>query len=100
MRRRRLFPVPSRPRGGRDVDRNLEHDPGRLAARRLPRARDHVTRVAVVVTVVVAALVALQPGSAAPRASGVDDLTLEQQVGQLLVLRFRGETPPDYVRRA
>jgi beta-N-acetylhexosaminidase len=60
-----------------------------------------VNRLAVIATVVVAALVALQPGdvASATRAS-VDDLTLEQQVGQLLILRFRGEMPPAYVRRA
>lgn len=54
---------------------------------------------AVVLSVVLA--FPLAPGDAA-RATpvSVDDLTLEQQVGQLLVLRFKGETPPEYVRRA
>jgi beta-N-acetylhexosaminidase len=35
-------------------------------------------------------------GSAAP----VDELSLRQQVGQLIVLRFAGTTPPGYVREA
>ena len=60
-----------------------------------------MNRLAVIIAVVVAALVALQPGNAARATPGsVDELTLEQQVGQLLILRFRGETSPDYVRRA
>ena len=32
--------------------------------------------------------------------NAVDELTLEQQVGQLLVLSFSGTTPPAYVREA
>ena len=42
------------------------------------------------------------PGGAAarpPRPAPVDRLTLEQQVGQTLVLRFAGTTAPGYVRR-
>ena len=53
----------------------------------------------VLVTVVgLAALLALQPGDAAR--GGADGLTLEQQVGQLIVLSFAGTTPPAYVRDA
>jgi beta-glucosidase-like glycosyl hydrolase len=44
------------------------------------------------------AMLLAQPGNAAR--GDVDDLTLEQQVGQLLVLSFSGKTPPEYVRRA
>jgi len=46
------------------------------------------------------------PPAAAPDApaaeaeAGVDRLTLRQQVGQLIVLRFAGTAPPAYVRRA
>jgi beta-N-acetylhexosaminidase len=48
------------------------------------------------------------PDRAAPPASEpdgsdaapVDELSLAQQVGQLIVLRFAGTTPPDYVREA
>ena len=39
------------------------------------------------------------PGGTAARAP-VERLTLRQQVGQLIVLRFAGTTPPPYVRRA
>jgi beta-N-acetylhexosaminidase len=45
-----------------------------------------------------AALVALQPGDAAR--GGVDELTLEQQVGQVVMLSFAGTVPPEYVRDA
>jgi beta-N-acetylhexosaminidase len=45
-------------------------------------------------------LAALGGGEAGAKPVSVDDLTLEQQVGQLLVLRFAGETAPEYVRRA
>jgi beta-N-acetylhexosaminidase len=45
-----------------------------------------------------AALVALQPGD--PARGGVDELTLEQQVGQVVVLSFAGTTAPEYVREA
>ena len=41
---------------------------------------------------------ALQPGAVAR--GGVEELTLEQQVGQLIVLSFAGTTPPEYVREA
>jgi len=43
------------------------------------------------------------PSAAAPAppdAAAVDRLTLRQQVGQLVVLRFAGTTPPGYVREA
>ena len=46
---------------------------------------------------------ALVPPAGAPPAArepAVDRLTLRQQVGQLIVLRFAGTTPPDYVREA
>ncbi len=43
-------------------------------------------------------LLGLQQGEEARGA--VDELTLEQQVGQLLVLSFSGTTPPEYVREA
>ena len=43
-------------------------------------------------------LVVLHPGTAAR--GGVERLTLEQQVGQLIVLSFAGTTPPPYVRDA
>jgi beta-N-acetylhexosaminidase len=40
-------------------------------------------------------------GSAgASRSAPVDELTLGQQVGRLVVLRFAGTLPPEYVRRA
>jgi beta-N-acetylhexosaminidase len=39
-------------------------------------------------------------GGSAPERAAVDRLSLEQQVGQLIVLRFDGTTPPAYVRRA
>jgi beta-N-acetylhexosaminidase len=47
------------------------------------------------VTLVVAVLVGLQPGTAAGGA--VQGLTLEQQVGQLVLLRFAGTAAPSYV---
>ncbi len=40
------------------------------------------------------------PAPPEERAQPVDALTLRQQVGQLIVLRFAGTTPPDYVREA
>jgi beta-N-acetylhexosaminidase len=47
------------------------------------------------------ALAALGAGDAARgTGSAVDELTLEQQVGQLVVLSFAGTTPPAYVREA
>jgi beta-N-acetylhexosaminidase len=44
-----------------------------------------------------AAVVGLPAGAGAATRAGVDDLTLEQQVGQVLLLRFAGTTPPQYV---
>jgi beta-N-acetylhexosaminidase len=46
--------------------------------------------------------VAVPPATtpAEPETAAVDALTLRQQVGQLIVLRFTGTTPPAYVRRA
>ena len=44
-----------------------------------------------------------QGGSAAPAEApvpAVDRLTLEQQVGRMVILRFAGTEPPGYVRRA
>ncbi len=50
--------------------------------------------------VVATATPAPPPGSATPRErAAVDRMPLEQQVGQLVVLRFAGTTVPDYVRR-
>lgn len=46
----------------------------------------------------VVVLLVLQPGDVARGV--VDELTLEQQVGQLIVLSFAGATPPEYVREA
>ena len=51
----------------------------------------------------VAVVLALAIGGHAPGAPGAEPagaLTLEQQVGQLLVLSFRGTTAPAYVREA
>jgi beta-N-acetylhexosaminidase len=42
----------------------------------------------------------LAAGAAQERARPVDRLTLRQQVGQLIVLRFAGTTPPGYVTDA
>lgn len=47
---------------------------------------------------VLATVLGLQSGGAAR--GGVDELTLEQQVGQLIVLTFSGTTAPGYVREA
>ena len=44
------------------------------------------------------ALVLVTAGAA--HGGPIGDLTLEEQVGQLVVLRFAGTTPPDYVRDA
>lgn len=53
------------------------------------------------VVVVVVALAALIVGGAAQGTpNAVDELTLEQQVGQLVVLSFSGTTAPEYVREA
>ena len=51
-----------------------------------------------IAVVALATLLGLQPGDVAR--GGVDELTLEQQVGQLIVLSFAGTTPPEYVREA
>jgi beta-N-acetylhexosaminidase len=45
-----------------------------------------------------ATVLALQPGDLAQ--GGVDQLTLEQQVGHLILLSFPGKAPPKYVRDA
>jgi beta-N-acetylhexosaminidase len=52
--------------------------------------------------VALVALVLAAPGAAAERdtSAAVDRLTLKQQVGQLILLRFAGTTAPAYVRRA
>jgi beta-N-acetylhexosaminidase len=42
---------------------------------------------------------AAAPGET-PAPPPVDDLTLEQQVGQMVILRFAGTSPPGYVREA
>jgi beta-N-acetylhexosaminidase len=54
-------------------------------------------------SLLLAAIVALGTASAsssAGSAAPVDRLSLRQQVGQLVVLRFAGMSPPEYVRRA
>jgi beta-N-acetylhexosaminidase len=52
-------------------------------------------------TATAVALLALTVGGAAQATpAGVDDLTLEQQVGQLIVLSFAGSAPPPYVLEA
>ena len=51
----------------------------------------------------IVALFAVGTASRSPSAGSadlVDRLTLRQQVGQLVVLRFAGTSPPEYVRRA
>ena len=54
-----------------------------------------------ILVVLALGLVAFQQGEEARGTGGaVDGLTLEQQVGQLLVLSFSGKTAPDYVREA
>ena len=40
------------------------------------------------------------PPADPPPAPPVDSLSLQQQVGRLVILRFAGTTPPEYVRRA
>ena len=40
------------------------------------------------------------PSREARERAAVDKLTLRQQIGQVIVLRFVGTTPPEYVRRA
>ncbi len=53
---------------------------------------------AVVAVLALGALVATEAASGT--SSAVDELTLEQQVGQVVVLSFSGTTPPEYVREA
>lgn len=55
---------------------------------------------AVVAVVLVGVLACVQRGDAQGSSSAVGTLTLEQQVGQLIVLSFSGTTPPEYVRQA
>ena len=78
------------------------HDPEstlRMAPMHHPANRAHLVRLrALLVTLGLGLLVALQPGGAARGA--VDELSLEQQVGQLIVLSFKGTTVPPYVRDA
>jgi beta-N-acetylhexosaminidase len=72
-------------------------------------ANAHPARVAALIGIAAASLV-LAGGSwsqervleqHAPDASArVDGMTLEQQVGQVILLRFRGTTAPEYVREA
>jgi beta-N-acetylhexosaminidase len=50
------------------------------------------------VVVLLGLLLVLEPSGAV--GGGADQLTLEQQVGQLVVLGFAGTTPPRYVREA
>ena len=57
-------------------------------------------RASVGLVLVLGALAGLPRSDAAPGAPAVDRLTLEQQVGQLLVLSFVGTTPPAYVQEA
>jgi beta-N-acetylhexosaminidase len=57
--------------------------------------------VLVVAAAVLVLVVGLAPRSSSARiAMSVDDLTLEQQVGQLVVLSFRGTSVPEYVLTA
>ena len=61
--------------------------------------RAHLVRLrALLMTLGLGLLVAVQPGGAARGA--VAELSLEQQVGQLVVLSFKGTTVPPYVRDA
>ena len=52
------------------------------------------------VVAVLAFLALVGTDTAQGTSNAVDELTLEQQVGQLLVLSFSGTTPPAYVREA
>ena len=71
----------------------------RVAPMHHPGNRAHVVRLrALLVTLGLGLLVALQPGGAAR--GGFAELNLEQQVGQLIVLSFAGTTVPPYVRDA
>ncbi len=104
LRRGRLVPLAPRSACRGHRDRHLELDRRRLADReaarraaaavrrrvagggdRRPRARRRPRR-------------ARQRRCAAVHRLAVDRLTLEQQVGQLIVLSFTGTTPPAYVR--
>ncbi len=58
-----------------------------------------VTARFLVAALAVAALAVSDPAQGTSTAA-VDELTLEQQVGQLLVLSFQGKTAPQYVREA
>ena len=54
-----------------------------------------------ILVVLALGLVVFQQGEEARGKTGaLDELTLEQQVGQLLVLSFSGTTAPEYVRKA
>ena len=58
-------------------------------------------RVALLAALALVTAVVLAPARAAPGTRAqVDELTLAQQVGQLLVLSFSGTTAPEYVREA
>ena len=59
-----------------------------------------IVRIVVAVLAGLAGLAGLGRGEAARATSKADELTLEQQVGQLLVLSFSGTTAPEYVREA
>ncbi len=50
--------------------------------------------------ILVLAVLGTAGSSSASGTAPVDELTLGQQVGQLVVLRFAGTSPPEYVRRA
>jgi beta-N-acetylhexosaminidase len=57
-------------------------------------------RFAFLAVVLAVSAVGATPGSGTSGRSPVDELTLEQQVGQLLVLRFKGTVVPEYVLEA
>ncbi len=63
-------------------------------------AASRVFSVALFASVVLAASGAHAGAREGSQASAVDELTLEQQVGQLVLLSFAGTTPPEYVREA
>ena len=67
----------------------------RVVTERLRFARK--TAVAALALALVATGGTARGGSASPAQPPVDALTLEQQVGQLIVLSFSGATPPAYV---
>ena len=61
----------------------------------------HVRREQLLAALVVLVLAAFAAGSGrATPSAPVDELSLPQQVGQLIVLSFPGTTPPEYVRDA